>query len=160
MSHDDWQNFLKGVEKLKDPQKKYVEPKKPTSIHVDIYQVIEEDHEHYLQKRSLHQLKTQEVTSHYFKGKNFLRRIDLHGCTVKEADFCLLSFFKRCQIDNVRFAIIITGKGQSRFGEGKGKLQEWAIEWFHDHPEFVVAFSVATPQEGGNGAYFIQVRKY
>ncbi len=160
MSDDGWEDFLKGVDKLKDPPKKYVEQKKITPIYVDIYQVIEEDHEHYLKKHSLHQLKTQEVTSHYFKGKDFLRRIDLHGCTIKEADFCLYSFFKRCQIDNIRFVVIITGKGQSRFSEEKGALQGWAAEWFHAHSEFVVAFSMATPQEGGSGAYFVQVRKY
>ena len=90
-------------------------------------------------------------------------RLDLHGFTQAQAHAALLRFLRRTQIDGVRMALIVTGKGTSKAGEAheRGVLKRQVPLWL-SLPEFrtlVVGYEVAHIGHGGTGALYVRLRR-
>jgi DNA-nicking Smr family endonuclease len=92
-------------------------------------------------------------------------RIDLHGMTQREAHGELLSFLRHAQADGARIALVVTGKGsRSDTGGGsceRGVLRRQVPMWL-GLPEFrlfVVAFEEAHAGHGGEGAFYVRLRR-
>src|SRR5215467_7824942 len=76
--------------------------------------------------------------------------LDLHGCTVREAEEKLRIFLRSSRMDRQRLVRVIHGKGHgSRNREAilRGIVYEWL--WQSEH---VLAFCPAGPTDGGSGA--------
>lgn len=89
-------------------------------------------------------------------------RIDLHGMTQAQAHGALVRFLRRAQNDGAKFALVITGKG-ARFAEHgeRGVLRRQVPLWL-TLPEFrevVVGFESAHAAHGGDGAFYVRVRR-
>ena len=103
------------------------------------------------------------------------RRIDLHGVGVELARIQLLQFFRQCQAEQLRTALVITGKGDSPFSrhtlhgaqyfhapERQGRLRRLLPEWLNEY-EFralVSGFQPAHPKHGGGGAFYVKIRRH
>ena len=90
-------------------------------------------------------------------------RLDLHGFTQAQAHAALLRFLRRTQIDGVRMALIVTGKGTSKAGEAheRGVLKRQVPLWL-SLPEFrtlVVGYEDAHIGHGGTGALYVRLRR-
>jgi DNA-nicking Smr family endonuclease len=92
-------------------------------------------------------------------------RIDLHGLTQREAYAALYDFLQRAQIDGVRIALIVTGKGIRKGDHGhtgeRGVLKRQVPMWLA-LPEFrplVVGFEDAHAGHGGQGALYVRLRR-
>lgn len=93
-------------------------------------------------------------------------RIDLHGMTQAQAHAALLTFLQRSQADGARMALVVTGKGSDR-GEPdraapRGVLKRQVPLWL-SLPEFraiVVGFEDAHIGHGGQGALYVQLRRF
>ena len=86
-------------------------------------------------------------------------RVDLHGMTQDQAYFLLLSFLRRAQANNVRYVLVITGKGSSL--KGDGVLRRSVPAWL-DTPPFralVASRDEAARQHGGGGALYLRLRR-
>ncbi|MEF2071313.1 Smr/MutS family protein [Consotaella aegiceratis] len=86
-------------------------------------------------------------------------RIDLHDKTQAVAHYALLGFLRQAQAEGLRHVLVITGRGSS-FGS-RGVLRRALPHWFAT-PEFralVSGFEPAARRHGGDGAFYVRVRR-
>lgn len=84
-------------------------------------------------------------------------RIDLHGMGQTEAYASLRGFLLAGYGQGLRCVLVITGKGR----EGRGVLREKMPEWLRegDMGGVVLRFYPAKPQHGGQGAWYVLLRR-
>lgn len=152
-----WTQFIKTVKKLAPDigtQKKSVAalPEKPT------YPKKEQQQGH---KRLISQGvdKPQPIAQDKLlrrPGKIQLEgRLDLHGMTKAEAKASLESFILRCQRQGRVWVLVITGKGSIT---KVGVLRTLVPQWLNQSP-FISSFAKAKPQDGGDGALYVRIKK-
>lgn len=101
-------------------------------------------------------------------------RIDLHGMTQQAAREALKGFLARAHQSGMRLVLVITGKGQSPFGnhtlhsrdhiptpERNGILRGALADWLNDEDfrRFVIGYQPAHPKHGGGGAFYVRLRR-
>ncbi|WP_019936453.1 Smr/MutS family protein [Bordetella sp. FB-8] len=79
--------------------------------------------------------------------------LDLHGLRVEQARHAVISFLDECLGQGVRCVRIVHGKGYGSEGMTP-VLKDKARAWLAQKTE-VLAFSEATPREGGSGALLV-----
>lgn len=86
-------------------------------------------------------------------------RVDLHGMTQDEAYTLLLSFLRRAHAGDVRYVLIITGKGSSLRSEGV--LRRAVPHWLSTAPfrGLVSGHDNAVRHHGGGGALYVRLRR-
>ena len=90
-------------------------------------------------------------------------RIDLHGRTQEQAHAALLRFVQKCQANDAKIVLVITGKGGGAgdFASERGVLKRQVPLWLH-LPEFrsyVLAVEEAHAAHGGTGALYVRLRR-
>lgn len=85
-------------------------------------------------------------------------RIDLHGLTQEAAHVALNGFIARSYALGRRCLLVITGKG---LREGTGVLRAAVPRWLNERPlrGAILAFSHARPQDGGEGALYVLLKR-
>jgi len=84
--------------------------------------------------------------------------LDLHGYTVDEARVQVESFLRDAESQHWRCILIVHGKAWSMasgFPVIKSHVNAWLREW-----PTVIAFSSATPEDGGTGAVYVLMKRY
>lgn len=84
--------------------------------------------------------------------------LDLHGYTVEEARVQVESFLRDAESQHWRCVLIVHGKAWSMasgFPVIKSHVNAWLREW-----PTVIAFSSATPEDGGTGAVYVLMKRY
>lgn len=86
-------------------------------------------------------------------------RVDLHGMTQDEAYSLLLHFLARAHAGGVRYVLVITGKGNSKGGDGV--LKRMVPAWLNTAPfrMLVSSHDHAARHHGGSGAIYIRLRR-
>jgi len=86
-------------------------------------------------------------------------RVDLHGLTQDEAYSLLLTFLARAHAGGVRYVLVITGKGNSKGGDGV--LKRMVPAWLNTAPfrMLVSSHDHAARHHGGSGAIYIRLRR-
>ncbi|PWK63427.1 Smr/MutS family protein [Aminobacter sp. AP02] len=86
-------------------------------------------------------------------------RVDLHGMTQDEAYSLLLHFLARAHAGGVRYVLVITGKGNSKGGDGV--LRRMVPAWLNTAPfrMLVSSHDHAARHHGGSGAIYIRLRR-
>ena len=84
-------------------------------------------------------------------------KLDLHGFKLKEAEKELTNFILEKFSKQEQNLLIISGKGK----DGKGVIKNSIPNWLNKFPlsEKVYVFSSAQKRDGGEGAYFVRLRK-
>lgn len=84
-------------------------------------------------------------------------RIDLHGMGQAEAYDALVRFIARSRARDVRNLLVITGKGRV----GGGVLRRLLPLWLEEAGlrTNILAFAQARREDGGEGAFYIRLRK-
>jgi DNA-nicking Smr family endonuclease len=87
-------------------------------------------------------------------------RCDLHGLTAAEGRARLEDMLPRARQRGERVLLVIHGKGHHSPG-GKGVLRGEMAAWLSQGPAsvHVAAFTTATPEDGGEGAVYVLLRK-
>lgn len=87
-------------------------------------------------------------------------RIDLHGMTQDEAYRALSRFVMRAHGRHKRTLLVITGKG--RVSQGGGVLRRLLPLWVGegDLKACVLACTPAATKDGGDGAFYLRLRKH
>jgi len=94
-----------------------------------------------------------------------IKKIDLHGYTIEEANKAVERFIKNCLDENVTKAIVITGKGlRSKSAENPYLSKDLSILKY-SVPEFIetnialmkmiIEITDARIEDGGSGAFYI-----
>ncbi len=84
-------------------------------------------------------------------------RIDLHGFGRFEAEDQLRAFLTACQARGLRAVLVITGQGRL----GGGVIRAAFAEWMQAPAlrAVVSGFTVAHARHGGNGAFYVTLRR-
>lgn len=86
--------------------------------------------------------------------------IDLHGYRLHEAEESFFEFIDSCYNKKLRNLLVITGKGfkgDGSVGAIKSSISKWINSDFLRHK--ILAYSTAHKKHGGEGAYYILLKK-
>ena len=141
-----WANFTKDVKRIKRDTVVSSSPKvikTPENSQLPIPQVK----------------PTQKVVVLHANELRTLRldgRIDLHGFTQISAEQALREFLKLAVHRNWRWVIAITGKGNA---DNPSVLRARMPIWLQSMPELVTGYTVSLPKDGGDGAFYVKIRR-
>jgi DNA-nicking Smr family endonuclease len=87
-------------------------------------------------------------------------RLDLHGLRQDAAQRVLESFIASAQLRGCKLLLVITGKGD-RFAKTEGVLRKQVPRWLKETnlSGKVLSFSKAAAAHGGEGAFYVRLRK-
>jgi DNA-nicking Smr family endonuclease len=88
-------------------------------------------------------------------------RIDLHGLTQAQAHDALVRFLRVSRAESARIALVITGKGTRGAEDDRGVLRRQVPLWLRSPNlrETVLGFEAAGPRHGGEGAFYVRLRR-
>jgi DNA-nicking Smr family endonuclease len=88
-------------------------------------------------------------------------RIDLHGLTQAEAHDALVRFLRMSRTEGARIVLVITGKGTRGLEADRGVLRRQVPLWLKSPNlrEAVLGFEPAGPAHGGEGAFYVRLRR-
>jgi DNA-nicking Smr family endonuclease len=156
---EDWENFLNNNKKNlnKNPVKK----KEINNPNKD-----KQDWENFLDN------KEKILNKDFIHKKNIryekIKKIDLHGYTIEEANKAIEQFIQKCFEENVTKIIVITGKGlRSKNVENPYLSKDLSILKY-SVPEFIeknksltrliIETTDAKIEDGGSGAFYIYLK--
>ena len=157
---EDWENFLNN--KKKNLNKNPVKKKDIKSPDKD-----KQDWENFLNN------KEKIPNKDFIHKKNIryekIKKIDLHGYTIEEANRAIEQFIQRSFVENVTKIIVITGKGlRSKNIENPYLSKDLSILKY-SVPEFIesnnnlrkmiIESTDAKIEDGGSGAFYIYLKK-
>ena len=84
--------------------------------------------------------------------------LDLHGLRLSDAFNALQSFIKNSAVCGHRMLLIITGHGNN---SGGGVIRQSLADWLnnYDIKPLILRFSQARPKDGGEGAFYVLLRR-
>jgi len=158
----DWENFLKNKKKISNKEivkKKDLSNKKT----LEISNKDKQDWENFLEN------KEKIFNKDFINKKNIrhekIKKIDLHGYTIEEANTAVEQFLQKCFDENVTKIIVITGKGlRSKNVENPYLSKDLSILKY-SVPEFIESNTILTKmiievtdakiEDGGSGAFYV-----
>ena len=161
----DWENFLKNKQKI--PNKNFI--KKEDIRGKKTIQILDKDKQDWGNF-----IKNKEKISNkdFVNKKNIrhekIKKIDLHGYTIEEANKVVEQFIQKCFDENVTKIIVITGKGlRSKNVENPYLSKDLSILKY-SVPEFIennknltrviIETTDAKIEDGGSGAFYIYLK--
>ena len=158
---EDWENFLNNKKKL-NLNKNTVKKKDIKNPDKDKL-----DWENFLNNKE----KIPNKDFVYKKNIRYenIKKIDLHGYTIEEANNAIEQFIQKCFDENVTKIIVITGKGlRSKNVENPYLSKDLSILKY-SVPEFIesnigltkmiIEITEAKIEDGGSGAFYIYLKK-
>ena len=162
---DDWENFLGNKEKASNTdivKKKNLSNKKI----IEISDKDKKDWENFLKNK-------EKIPNKDFVNKKNIRyekikKIDLHGYTIEEANKAVEQFIQKCFYESVTKVIVITGKGlRSKNVENPYLSKDLSILKY-SVPEFIesnlsltkmiIETTDAKIEDGGSGAFYVYLK--
>ena len=156
---EDWENFLNKKKKIlnKDPVKKK-DIKNPDKDKQD-WENFLNNKEKIPNKDSIH-----KENIRYEK----IKKIDLHGYTIEEANKAIEQFIQKCFDESVTKIIVITGKGLRSKNVKNPYLSKDLSILKYSVPEFIeknksltrliIETTDAKIEDGGSGAFYIYLK--
>ena len=157
----DWENFLKNKNKIPNNKLDKIKEKDQKISVKD-----NKDWENFL-------TGNEKIPNKDFESKKNIRhekikKIDLHGFTIEEANQTVEQFIQQCFEENVTKIIVITGKGlRSKNIENPYLSKELSILKY-SVPEFIetntsllkiiIEITDAKIEDGGSGAFYIYLK--
>ncbi len=152
----DWENFLNN--KKKNLNKNYINKKDIKILNKD-----KQDWENFLNNK-------QKIYDKDFVHKKKVRyekikKIDLHGYTIEEANNAIEQFIQKSFDENVTKIIVITGKGlrssniENPYRSKDLSLLKYSVPEFIENnkslTELIIETTDAKIEDGGSGAFYI-----
>lgn len=155
-----WQTYTQKIKKLKHVKHKF-EPALPSKI------ILQPSHDRAV--ISAPRPISQSVQPLVYQGRRRFKppiieaKVDLHGLRQIQAHQVLSDFIKNCARQGLKNLLIITGKGLNlREGDIKsGVIKQNFPRWLEE-PQlrpFIHFYAPAHPKDGGNGAFYVVLRK-
>ena len=156
---EDWENFLKN--KKKTFNKNSVKKKDIKNPDKD-----RQDWENFLNNG-------EKITNKDFVHKKNIRyekikKIDLHGYTIEEANKTIEQFIQKCFDENVTKIIVITGKGlrskniENPYLSKDLSILKYSVPEFIENnknlTQLIIEITDAKIEEGGSGAFYIYLK--
>ena len=156
---EDWENFINNKKKIsnKNPIKK----KDARNTDKD-----KQDWENFLNNNEKIPNKdfVQKKNMRYEK----IKKIDLHGHTIEEANKAIEQFIQNCFDENVTKIIVITGKGlrskniENPYLSKDLSILKYSVPEFIENnktlTQFIIEITDAKIEDGGSGAFYIYLK--
>jgi DNA-nicking Smr family endonuclease len=156
---EDWENFLNN--KKKNLNKNSVKKKDINNLDKDKL-----DWEKFLNNK-------EKISNKDFVHKKNIRyekvkKIDLHGYTIEEANKAIEQFIQKCFDENVTKIIVITGKGlrskniENPYLSKDLSILKYSVPEFIENNKslahFIIEITDAKIEDGGSGAFYIYLK--
>jgi DNA-nicking Smr family endonuclease len=155
----DWENFLNN--KKKNLNKNPVKKKDIKNLDKD-----RQDWENFLNN------KEKIPNKDFIQKKNIrnekIKKIDLHGYTIEEANKAIEKFIQKCFDENVTKIIVITGKGlrskniENPYLSKNLSILKYSVPEFIENnkslTQFIIEITDAKIEDGGSGAFYIYLK--
>jgi DNA-nicking Smr family endonuclease len=156
---EDWENFLNN--KKKNINKNSVKKKDINNPNKD-----KQDWENFLNTK-------EKIPNKDFVHKKRIRyekikKIDLHGYTIEEANKVVEQFIQKCFDENVTKIIVITGKGlrsknvENPYLSKDLSILKYSVPEFIENNKSLTQFIIETKdakiEDGGSGAFYIYLK--
>jgi len=157
---EDWENFLNN--KKKNINKNSIKKKDIKNPDKD-----KQDWENFLNNK-------QKIPNKDFVQKKNIRyekikKIDLHGYTIEEANEAIEQFIQKCFDENVTKIIVITGKGlrsknvENPYLSKDLSMLKYSVPEFIENnkslTQFIIEITDAKIEDGGSGAFYIYLKR-
>ena len=161
----DWENFLHSKKKTSNKEvvkKKDLSDKKT----IEISDRDKEDWQNFLKNKD--KIPNKDLVNKKYIRHEKIKKIDLHGYTIEEANKAVEQFAQKCFDENVTKIIVITGKGlRSKNVENPYLSKDLSILKY-SVPEFIesnlnlmkmiIEITDAKIEDGGSGAFYIYLK--
>ena len=156
---EDWENFLNN--KKKNLNKNSIKKKDINNPDKDMH-----DWENFLNNNEKIPNKdfVQKKNIRYEK----IKKIDLHGHTIEEANKAIEQFIQNCFDENVTKIIVITGKGlrskniENPYLSKDLSILKYSVPEFIENnktlTQFIIEITDAKIEDGGSGAFYIYLK--
>ena len=156
---EDWENFLNN--KKKNLNKNSVKKKDINNPEKD-----KQDWENFLNIKE----KIPNKDFVYKKRIKYekIKKIDLHGYTIEEANEAIEQFIQKCFDENVTKIIVITGKGlrsknvENPYLSKDLSILKYSVPEFIENnrslTQFIIETTDAKIEDGGSGAFYIYLK--
>lgn len=157
-----WAQATKGVVKLRKQQRPSEELPDPKKIPVEPSRVSSAQHPKRSPKKKLVIADNADIDRNTRKKMDrgqfeITKEIDLHGLSTEEAFNLVKLSVEHAFYNNERMILIITGKGKERPGTLRANLPQWLNH--ESIKPMVLRFNYATIRDGGNGAFYVLLRR-
>ena len=156
----DWENFLNN--KKKNLNKNFENKKNIKNQDKD-----KQDWESFLNN------KEKIPNKDFIHKKNIrhekIKKIDLHGYTIEEANKAIGQFIQKCFDENFTKIIVITGKGlrsknvENPYLSKDLSILKYSVPEFIENNKILTQFIIETTdakiEDGGSGAFYIHLKK-
>ena len=162
---EDWENFLNNK---KNSSNKEVVKKKNSSNKqtIEISDKDKKDWENFLKNKE--KIPNKDLVNKKNIRHEKIKKIDLHGYTIEEANKAVEQFIQKCFDENITKIIVITGKGlRSKNVENPYLSKDLSILKY-SVPEFIesnisltkmiIETTDAKIEDGGSGAFYIYLK--
>tara|TARA_B110000259_G_C13808775_1_gene319835 strand:- start:56 stop:592 length:537 start_codon:yes stop_codon:yes gene_type:complete len=162
---EDWENFLNNNKKTSN--KEIVKKKDPSNKKTtEISDKDKEDWQNFLKNKE--KIPNKDIVNKKNIRYEKIKKIDLHGYTIEEANKAVEQFVQKCFDENVTKIIVITGKGlRSKNVENPYLSKDLSILKY-SVPEFIesnlnlmkmiIEITDAKIEDGGSGAFYIYLK--
>ena len=162
---NDWEDFLKNKQ---PPPNESVVKKKDLNIAktIKILEKDKKDWENFLKNNE--KIPNKDFVNKKNTRYENIKKIDLHGYTIEEANKAVEKFVQNCFNENVTKIIVITGKGlRSKNVENPYLSKELSIlkysvpEFIESNPsltKMIIETTDAKIEDGGSGAFYIYLK--
>ena len=157
---EDWENFLNN--KKKNLNKNSVKKKDINNLDKN-----KQEWENFLNNK-------EKIFNKDFAHKKNIRyekikKIDLHGYTIEEANEVIEQFIQKCFDENVTKIIVITGKGlrsknvENPYLSKDLSILKYSVPEFIENnkslTQFIIEITDAKIEDGGSGAFYIYLKR-
>ncbi len=161
----DWENFLEN--KQKSPNKNFIKKIDTRSEkNIKILDKDKKDWENFIKNK-------EKIPNKDFVNKKNIRyenikKIDLHGYTIEEANRAVEQFIQKCFNENVTKIIVITGKGlrskniENPYLSKNLSILKYSVPEFIENnkslTQVIIEIADAKIEDGGSGAFYIYLK--
>jgi len=156
---EDWENFLN--KKKKNFNKNSVKKKNIKNPDKD-----KQDWENFLNNKE--KIPNKDFVHKKNTRHEKMKKIDLHGYTIEEANKAIEKFIQKCFDGNVTKIIVITGKGlrskniENPYLSKDLSILKYSVPEFIEHnkslTQFIIEITDAKIEDGGSGAFYIYLK--
>ena len=153
---EDWENFLNN--KKKNLNKNSIKKKNIKNPDKD-----KQDWENFLNNKE--KIPNKDFVHKKNKRHEKIKKIDLHGYTIEEANKAIEQFIQKCFDENVTKIIVITGKGlrsknvENPYLSKDLSILKYSVPEFIENSKTLTQLIIETTdakiEDGGSGAFYI-----
>ena len=156
----DWENFLENKKKLLD--KKVIKNQKK----LEISDKDRQDWKKFLENKE--KIPNKDFVNRKNIRHEKIKKIDLHGYTIEEANKAVEQFIQRCFNERVTKIIVITGKGlrsknvENPYLSKDLSILKYSVPEFiknnKDLTQVIIDTTDAKIEDGGSGAFYVYLK--